>query len=97
MALLRQQEYKTKAGELLPREKTRAFVVDILLRARIRMIAMPASQAAPLHACRSVAEVQARLDAAVNDILAELNAPDITGPINWGLAEAIILAQAGGG
>lgn len=95
LALLRVQEYQTKAGELLPRDKNRAFVMDLLLRVRTRLLAMPAGLAAPLHALKTVAEVRARLDDAVSDILAELSAPDLIGPVNWARAQAV-LDQLGG-
>jgi hypothetical protein len=95
LALLRVQEYQTKAGELLPRDKNRLFVMDLFLRVRTRMLAMPAGLAAPLHALKTVAEIRARLDDAVNDILAELSAPDLIGPIDWARAQAV-LDQAGG-
>ena len=95
LALLRVQEYQTKAGELLPREKNRAFVMDLLLRVRTRLLAMPAGLAAPLHALKTVAEVRARLDDAINDILSELSAPELIGPVNWARAQ-VLLDQVSG-
>ena len=95
LALLRVQEYQQKAGELLPRAQNRLFIVDLLLRVRSRLLALPAAQAAPVHALKTVAEVRARLDDAVNDILSELSAPELIGPIDWARAQAVI-DQAGG-
>jgi hypothetical protein len=90
--LLRVQEYQAKAGELLPRDKTRLFVIDILLRLRVRLLAMPAGLAAPLHALKTVAEVRARLDDAINDVLAEVSAPELV-TIDWARAERVAREQ----
>ena len=95
LALLRVQEYQQKAGELLPRQQTRLFIIDILLRVRSKLLAMPAATAAPVHALKTVAEVRQRLDDTANDILAELSASELIGPIDWARAQAVLDLMGG--
>ena len=95
LASPRVQEDQQKAGELLPRQQTRLFIIDILLRVRSKLLAMPAATAAPVHALKTVAEVRQRLDDTANDILAELSASELIGPIDWARAQAVLDLMGG--
>lgn len=74
IALLRQLEYDTKAGAVVPVDAVAKRVGAEFARVRTRLLAIPAEQAPRLHRCRTIPELQDALMGVIVEALQELTA-----------------------
>lgn len=74
LALLRQLEYDTKAGAVVPIESVAGKVGAEYARVRTRLLAIPAEQAPRLHRCKTIPELQDALMEVIVEALQELTA-----------------------
>lgn len=72
LARLRQLEYDTKAGAVVPAAEVAAIVAKEYAAVRTRLLAIPAELAPRLHRLKTLPEIQAALSAAVTEALEEL-------------------------
>lgn len=72
LARLRQLEYDTKAGAVVPAADGVELVTKEYAAVRSRLLAIPAELAPRLHRLKTLPEIQAALSAAVTEALEEL-------------------------
>jgi len=72
LARLRQLEYDTKAGAVVPAADVADLVTREYAAVRTRLLAIPAELAPRLHRLKTLPEIQAALSAAVTEALEEL-------------------------
>ncbi|QNT79428.1 MerR family transcriptional regulator [Entomobacter blattae] len=73
VARLKELEYHTRLGELVPIENVAKAVGQDYARIRTRLLALPAEQAPTLFQCKTVNDLQDRLHTLVTRVLEELS------------------------